>query len=188
MRMFGNSLSPIARPVPALALSVVVALLLSGCSGGSGYRDIDAYMESVRAKPKGRIKPLPEFKSYEAFAYSAGGMRSPFEPPVQVKPRRPGESEVPPPDQNRVKQYLEQFPIGSLRMRGVLGDDEALFALVEDGEGTVTRVREGDYLGQDHGQISLITETQIELTEIVSDGVGGWTERPRTIQIVAMDQ
>lgn len=173
-----------AARIPLLA---AVVLVLAGCDGG-GYRDLDQFMARVQDKPKGRIQPLPEFKSYEAFAYSAGGMRSPFEPPVQVKPRAPGESDVPPPDPDRVRQFLEQFPIGSLRMRGVLGDDDSLYALIEDGQGGVHRVSEGDYLGQDHGQISRVTETEIELTEVVSNGVGGWTERPRTILIVSADQ
>ena len=34
---------------------------------------------------KGTIEPLPEFKPYESFQYSAAGLRAPFSKPVDVK-------------------------------------------------------------------------------------------------------
>lgn len=170
------------------APAALLVLVLGGCGGSSGFQDIDQFMAEVQARPKGRIAPLPEFQPYEAFAYSAAGQRSPFEPPVQVQPRRASESLVPPPDPNRVKQYLEQFSIGQLAMKGILADDDEFYALVEDAEGGVHRVREGDYLGTDNGQIDRITETEIELTEVVSDGAGGWLERPRTLTLATVDQ
>ena len=41
----------------------------------------------------------------------------------------------------------------------------------------------GDYLGRNEGRIVAITESQVDIVEIVPDGEGGWLERPRTIPL-----
>src|SRR5512134_1813306 len=93
----------------------VAFLLLSGCSGSGEFKDLQAFMDEVESRPKGQIEPLPEFLPYQAFAYGAGDMRSPFEPPQKIQPvdRRAASTNVKP-DLARVKQYLEQFSIGQL--------------------------------------------------------------------------
>jgi type IV pilus assembly protein PilP len=58
-----------------------------------------------------------------------------------------------------------------------------LFALVKDGYGGVVRVREGEYMGRNHGRIVSIQKDRINLIEIVPDGQGGWLERPRTLAL-----
>jgi len=68
-----------------------------------------------------------------------------------------------------------------LKMVGTLGRNTELFALIEDGEGGVHRVQLGDYMGRDHGQIQEITETELLLTEVISNGVGGWIKRNRSV-------
>ena len=45
------------------------------------------------------------------------------------------------------------------------------------------RVREGDFMGSNWGEIETITPSRIDLTEIVSDGGDGWLERPRSIEL-----
>ena len=57
-------------------------LFLTACSGGTNVADLEQYVADVAAKPRGRIQPLPEFKPYSAFIYSASAMRSPFESPA----------------------------------------------------------------------------------------------------------
>ena len=171
------------RILPA-SLAVVAAILLGGCSDGGRYEDLDRFMAEVQARPKPPVPPLPEFKAYEPFAYGAAGLRSPFEPPAPPRPPRlPGDEADVEPDPNRVKQYLESFPINELSMVGTLERDGEVYALIRDAEGSVHRVSEGDYLGMDHGEILEITEAGIEMDEIVSDGLGGWVKRSRTVQL-----
>ncbi|WP_020410314.1 pilus assembly protein PilP [Hahella ganghwensis] len=171
-----------------LSIFLVLAALfipLSGCSTGSGFEDLEAYVKEVKARPKKRIEPLPEFKAYEAFSYSAANRRSPFTPPQVVQlaslDQKP-KSNVKP-DFNRPQELLESFAIGNMAMVGTIikQDDSRLFALVSDGDGGIHRVREGNYMGKNHGKVVSVTESQIELIEIVSDGQGGWFERPRTM-------
>ena len=172
------------------ALAVfLIGGVLAGCGGGSDFADLETFMDEVDSRPKGAIVPLPTFEQIAPFAYHASNMRSPFEPPVLVKrvERAKGGPQVTP-NFNRSKQYLEQYTIGTLSMVGTLAQGQAVFALVQDGEGGVHRVQRGDYMGTDHGQIQTIGEAAIELIEIVRDGTGGWIERSRTVNLAGSDR
>ena len=169
------------KPVRLLGLSFV--LLLTGCGGSADNSDLRAWMEEVRSRPKGRIEPLPPFEQIPPFAYQAAALRSPFEPPVVVRQVERRDGPQVQPDSNRVKQFLEQFTVGQLAMVGTLEQGRTRFALVQDAEGGVHRVQQGDYMGTDHGRIMRVDEAGIELIEIVPDGVGGWVERARTVAL-----
>lgn len=164
-------------------IALCLAGALGGCSGGGDFADLQAYMDEVRAKPKGSIEPLPAFQPYEAFTYSASAMRSPFQPPIKIDlARKQKGSEEIRPDETRIKQFLEGFNIEGFTMVGTLSNDGATYGLLQGGGG-VHRVKVGDYLGRNHGRIVEIGEAAIEVVEIVPDGDGGWLERPRTIAL-----
>ena len=55
--------------------------LLSAC-GASEMADLRQFVEDKTERPGGLIEPIPTFTAYEAFAYSAAGMRSPFDRPI----------------------------------------------------------------------------------------------------------
>jgi type IV pilus assembly protein PilP len=173
----------------ATGLAVLFTIVVAGCSSDGEFRDLSAYMEEVQSRPPGRIEPLPPFEQVPPFAYQASNMRSPFEPPVQVKrvDRAQGGPQVRP-DLNRARQFLEQYPVGSLRMVGTLAQGNRTYALIQDGDGGVHRVQRGDFMGTDHGRIQDIAETAIELIEIVPDGTGGWVERARTVSLGGGDR
>jgi type IV pilus assembly protein PilP len=174
-----------SRPWLAAALVGLVA----GCSGNGEFADLRAFTEEVQSRPPGPIEPLPPFEQVPPFAYQASNMRSPFEPPVQVKrvDRAQGGPQVKP-DLNRARQYLEQYPVANLTMVGTLAQGPRTYALVQDADGGVHRVQRGDYMGTDHGRIQDIAETAIELIEIVPDGTGGWVERARTVSLGGGDR
>lgn len=166
----------------SLALLLSVALLFGCSSGQRQFADLEEFMREVQARPQRPPDPLPEFKPYEPFAYSAAGKRSPFEPPVEQRRRPEGMPDVQP-DPNRVKQFLEQFSLNDLSMVGTLERDAETYALIRDATGSVHRVTVGDFMGPNHGEIRAIAEAGIELEEIVPDGVGGWLQRVRTIRL-----
>jgi type IV pilus assembly protein PilP len=172
------------RTLRRAMLGLVAIGFVAGCSATNDFQDIKSFMDQVDAKGKGQIEPLPEFLPYQAFAYSAGNMRSPFEPPVVVKPIDPNKKTAQvKPDPNRVKQFLEQFNIGAIAMVGTLSQGARLYGLVRDPQGGVHRVQMGDYMGMDNGKVLAIDENRIEVLEIVSDGTGGWVERERTVSL-----
>jgi type IV pilus assembly protein PilP len=158
-------------------------LLLTGCGSSNDFDDLQAYMDEVRARPKGSIEPLPKFPAYEAFTYAASALRSPFQPPVKLDlTERPKGSKDIKPDETRVKQFLEGFNIEVFEMVGTLSKGDGMYALVS-GAGGVHRVRVGDYLGRNDGRVVSIGEAAVEVVEIVPDGAGGWLERPRSITL-----
>ena len=86
-------------------------------------------------------------------------------------------------DKNRVPEYLENFPLDSLRMVGTVYKEEQLWALIRVPGGAVHRVKEGNYLGKNHGKILKVKDVSITLTEIVENGFGGHKERDNEIAI-----
>jgi type IV pilus assembly protein PilP len=157
---------------------------LTGCSGGD-LSDLDEYMAEKRTRPGGIIAPIPTFKAYEAFAYSATTLRSPFDRPIEVREIAQLQAIAAiKPDENRAKEFLEQFTFDSLRMVGTLERDDTSWTLIRDPDGGVHRVRTGNFLGRHHGKIVEMTDTYVSVVEIVSDGTtDGWVERPRTIKL-----
>ncbi|MFZ6046059.1 type 4a pilus biogenesis lipoprotein PilP [Pseudomonas sp. CR3202] len=166
-----------------LAFCALILASLSGCGVGDDFSDLQAYMDEVRARPKGAIEPLPKFQPYEAFTYSAAALRSPFQPPVKIDlaQQQKGSKDIHP-DETRVKQFLEGFNIESFEMVGTLSNTAGTFALIS-GAGGVHRVKVGDYLGRNHGRIVAIDEARVDVVEIVPDGEGGWLERPRSLAL-----
>ena len=167
----------------ALLVALISALGLVACGGDSGYADLDAFMAEKRARPGGHMEPIPPFKAYKAFSYSAASMRSPFDRPIQIVSGPQLGKPTIKPDLDRTKEYLEQFTFDSLSMVGTLAKGDEFFVLIQDDAGGIHRVKKGNYVGRNHGRIVETTETYIAVIEIVSDGNEGWMERPRTIKL-----
>lgn len=163
-------------------LMLLTAGLLTACGGDMD--DLDRYINEIKARPGGRIDPLPEIKPYEVFTYAADaeGMRSPFVPdaPQAVAGGSINDTR---PDPDRSREYLESFPLDSLRMVGTLELSGTNFGLVQTSDGLIHRVVPGNYIGQNDGRIVRVTESEIELVEIISDGIGGYLEREAAISL-----
>jgi type IV pilus assembly protein PilP len=164
-----------------IKLGLAVSLLLLGLSGcGSGSDDLDAYVNEIKKRKGGVIEPLPEITPYEVFNYLADkqGIRSPFRPDT---PQSAGGASGPRPDDERSREYLETFPLDALSMVGTLHIDETMFGLVRTSDGLIHRVTPGNFMGQNDGRITEISESEIELVEIISDGIGGYIERDAAV-------
>lgn len=162
-----------------VALSLTV-LAIGGCSGDMD--DLDEYINTVKARPGGRIDPLPEITPYEVFTYNADidGLRSPFVPDSPQAATGMADSGTRP-DRERSREFLEQFPLDTLRMVGTLSQGETDYGLVQTSDGLIHRVVPGQYMGQNDGRITTIKESEIELIEIISDGIGGYVERDAAV-------
>ena len=163
----------------------VISLSLAGC-GGDEFSDLDDFMDEKRSRPGGVIAPIPAFKAYKAFSYSATSLRSPFDRPIEIREisQLQAVSTVEP-DETRPKEFLEQFTFDSLVMVGTLSRGGVDWSLIRDPDGGVHRVKIGNFLGRNHGKIVEMTGNYVAVIEIVSDGNDGWVERPRTIKLQA---
>lgn len=166
-----------------LILSALL-LPLAGC-GGSDYSDLRAYMNEVKARPAGRIAPVPEFESYQTFEYSAMNERDPFQllgGDARIVENTISNTGISP-DTSRNKETLEQYPLDTLKFVGHLERDGEKWAIVTSPDSLVHRVRIGNHLGMNYGEIVAIGETKISLKEIVPDGMGGWIEREAALSL-----
>ena len=173
-----------------VALVMLVASLIVGCGVNNNTRDLRGFVDDVMSQPRGYVEPLPVFEPYQAFSYSATGLRSPFDLPIALDEitARPIPTSSLLPDSNRSKEQLENYSLLSLSMVGTIKVSEGtLWALVSAPEGGVHKVREGFYMGQNHGRIVNVNVQRIDLIEIVPNGVGGWIERPRTLVLDGVD-
>ncbi|HKU14575.1 MAG TPA: pilus assembly protein PilP [Steroidobacteraceae bacterium] len=161
--------------ISAAALAV---LSLSGCS--SGMDELRKQVDEIKSRPGEAIEPLPEIKPYESFAYNASNMRSPF---VPTAPARTDLAAGVRPDVKRPREFLEQFPLDTMRMVGTLQLQGRNYGLVQGKDGLVHRVLPGSFVGQNDGRIVGISSTKISIIEIVPDGLGGYIERPAALAL-----
>jgi len=175
-----------------LTLVTLISSLLQGCIWVDDTSDLKLFVREKLAAPGGGIEPLPELVAYEAFVYEGPWQRDPF---VALLPQQfldDDEVVVAPtimPDFNRVKEYLEEFPVEQLQMVGTITSpvDGQLIALVRDSNAEVHQIKLGSRLGIDYGVVVDIDERGIELKEIVSNGRGGWMSRPRVVKLPGLE-
>jgi type IV pilus assembly protein PilP len=165
--------------------------LLTACGVPSGTADLKHFVDDVMSQPRGVIEPLPVFEPYEAFSYSATGLRSPFDLPVnldEVAKMVAPSSDIKP-DLNRSKEQLEQYSFGLLSMVGsIKHESNHLWALISVPSSGIHKVKEGYYIGQNHGRVVRISQQRIDIIEIVPNGVGGWIERPRSLVLAGAEE
>ena len=174
------------HPMALRCIAVLAILAAAGC-GRSVTRSADvadnesnleSWVAEVDNRPPPPLDPLPVMQQFESFEYAAQGLRDPFS-----RAFRDTGGSGPRPDSNRPKQALENFPLDSLDMVGTIGSGRALTALVQGPDKMTYKVRPGAYLGQNDGRVTSVAEDRVDLVELVTDGAGGWLERPASISL-----
>lgn len=166
-----------------LTMTIMGTLLLTGCS--SRLDVVNEQMQQIRNQPPQPVPPAPVFLPVPSFAYSAQQLRSPFMPPSLAMELTVAAGHQIMPDLSRPPQYLEQFPIEALIMKGTLKRaNGSLYGLIQAPEGGVVRVEKGNYLGKNYGRIVDITPSQISVIEVVPNGRDGFVERPRNLVMI----
>lgn len=170
--------------LPMLAALTAALFSLGGCGSNSNLGELDARLQEIKARPRGRIEPPPEFKPIATFTYSAHQLRSPFTPPMDQELIEVQEGKQVEPDLGRPKEYLERFTLEALRMVGTISKPgQQLQALIADPSGAVTRVSPGSYMGKNFGRVTEVSEVNVGLIEIVPDGRDGWVERSSNVSL-----
>ena len=156
---------------------------LAGCDGPQGTVELQTYLQTAQVHSGEAIEPLPEINPAHVFTYDALTLRNPF----QAVPRGGAGNwqvslvgdEL---DGDRVRQFLEGFDLEQFEMVGTLSNDLETNALLRV-NGVIHRLKVGDYLGRNNGQIASVDVTQVEVFEVISDGRGGWLGRSLTIPL-----
>lgn len=176
------------RSLRLIATAALLALL-AGCAADKS--DLEKFVRDERAKSGGAIEPLPTPRVFDTFTYKPGDRRSPFKVDLTgtalARASRGanaggGDGGVRP-DDMRPREYLEDFSLDALKMVGHIELKGTMYALVKDGDGAVHRVKVGNYMGQNHGRITNLSETEIRISEIVSDGKGSFVSRDTSLAL-----
>ncbi|MHB1272840.1 MAG: pilus assembly protein PilP [Rhodanobacter sp.] len=170
------------KPARAVRISLMLgaALILGGCT--RGMSDLRSWVAQEKAKRGAPIQPLPVIKTFETFKYDDQDKRDPFSASTaELQPSNTGNG--PRPDANRAKQPLEMFALDSLKMVGTVGTGANMEVLIKDPGGVIHRVHRGEYMGQNYGHVTAISDDHIDLVELISNGSGGWMERPASIAL-----
>lgn len=165
-----------------LVILFLISNLPSCTSNNMG--DLQEWVSGIKKRQKGSVEPLPEIKTVEPFVFKPEEIRDPFvqnEKTEQQEEAR-GDNGIHP-DTTRAKEDLESYELDTLRMVGTINQNGILWGLVKAVDGTIHRVRTGNYLGRNFGKIIRIKEGQIELLEIIPDSPSGWRERKAALDL-----
>ncbi len=172
---------PMHRPVASLTL--VCTLALAGC--GAELDELQAWMDQQRREAKPNVEPIAAPKQFDPQPYAQAEGVEPFSAQklsvaLRQEVRQPNSllaSEM-----NRRKEPLEAYPLDSMAMVGSMLKKGQTFALLKV-DNLLYQVKAGDYLGQNYGKVTKISETDIALREIVQDAAGEWIERTSNLQL-----
>jgi type IV pilus assembly protein PilP len=166
-----------------LMATLLAVSMLTAC--GESMDDLNSYIATTNARPAEPIAPIPPVQTYTPYAYEGLLGRDPF-----LQSLSEGSDDVasssgagPRPDFDRSKEYLERYELDTLAMVGTFARDNSYWALVRDPEGVIHRVPAGDFIGKNHGQVVAISSTELQLSELISDGAGGWLVREASIAL-----
>lgn len=163
----------LSKPLP-----LFLVLALSGCMTEGD--DIQSWMNEQTRSMRGNVEPLPEMQTFPVVSYSAMDEVDPFRS-SRIEPETRAAT-TGGPDLNRQREPLEAYPLESIAMVGVLEQSGRKHALVRV-DGSLHQVRVGNYMGQNHGVITEISDGAVSLTEIVEDMNGDWVERSSRLRL-----
>ena len=168
-----------------IGILMFVTIFLAAC-GGEEFQDLRDFVRDSGADLRGQVDSPPEIKPYEPFPYeNNASLPDPFKPRKQETKNASGSgSGLNQPDFARPKQELEEFPLESMKMVGYLRKGNIGNAIIRSSEGKLHRIKVGNYVGMNFGQITSISESEVKIKEMVQDGAGDWSERISSLQLV----
>lgn len=165
--------------------AAVLALLalLAACT--ADQEELRAWMDQQRHEVKPSVSPLQPPKKFDPAPYTMAQGVDPFSSQkltVVLKQEAQQPNSLLAAEMNRRKEPLEAYPLDSMTMVGSLDKQGQPFALLRV-DNLLYQIKVGDYLGQNYGRVTKITETEVDLREIVQDASGEWIERPAALQL-----
>ncbi|MES2047452.1 MAG: pilus assembly protein PilP, partial [Pseudomonadota bacterium] len=152
------------RSAGKLMMLLVPALTLAGC-GDNGLTEVREWMDGVKKETRIIIPKISEPKLYVPVAYTGKDQIDPFNPnkllAALAKIRAESDNGLKP-DMNRRREALEAFPLDVLKMVGIIEKPNMKNALIQVDK-SIYQAKIGNYVGQNFGMITKITDTDIEI-------------------------
>lgn len=166
----------------------LLVALLAGCADPQ-LSALEQTLESTRehADEPDALR-IPALPAYRPVGYHYGARRSPFlaaEAVAQAQNALPGASRTGElaPDTSRAKEPLERFALQQLQLVGTLSMGQRHVALIKTPEHEVVSVREGNYMGDNHGRITRITPQAVSVSERIFTRQDGWQKRAAALEL-----
>ena len=169
--------------VLSLASCAVVLTLLAGCSPEN--EELMQWMQDEHNKVKPNVQPVYPPKKFDPQAYVGADGPDPFGAQKLVAASGASSkqsSALLAAAQNHRAEPLEAYPLDSMTMVGAMIQGGRAHALLKV-ENLLHDVKVGDWIGQNYGRVTKITEQEVTLSETVQDATGEWIERTSTLQL-----
>ena len=171
------------QPLRLASVLLVASLLLAACTGDQD--ELQQWMEQQKREVRPNVEPLSAPKKFTPEPYSSIGAVEPFSTQkltVALKQEARQPNSLLAAEINRRKEPLEAYPVDSMAMVGSVTRNGQPYALLKV-DNLLYQVKQGDYLGQNYGKITKISETNVAYREIVQDAAGEWIERNSALQL-----
>jgi type IV pilus assembly protein PilP len=168
-----------------IAMSSMLLAMLAGCGDG-GVQEVKQWMDETRRDSKVIVPKLAEPKKFTPFVYGGKNSVDPYDPGklavalAKLKASTKGNGIKP--DLDRRREPLEAYPLDTIRMVGTLQKPGLTYAILQVDK-AIFQVKVGNYIGQNMGMVTGISEEKVELKEIIQDASGEWVERKATLEL-----
>ncbi|MEM7193484.1 MAG: pilus assembly protein PilP [Pseudomonadota bacterium] len=170
-----------------LLASFLIGIFCVGCTIDTDIDDLKTFTEDAYKDQKPEVEPLPPLQPHAVFIYTASDLKDPFDPEnLKEKQQRQevAESDTEGPDRSRRKEPLEQFPLDSLVLRGIMEQGGENWAIIGAPDKSVHRVKEGNFMGEFDGRILSVTDLSLVVSELKRNPVGKWESLESEILLV----
>lgn len=157
---------------------------LGGCSDNDQLA-VTQWMSDVKQETKIVVRKIDEPKKFTPFSYGAADAVDPYNPiklSVALAKMQAKSNGAFKPNLDRRREVLEDYPLDAMKMVGTLQKPGLSYALVQVDK-AVFRIKVGNYVGQNFGMVTKVSETEMDLKEIVQDASGEWIERQAKLEL-----
>ena len=165
-----------------VALFAMPALLLLGCSQEA---EVKEWMERTKQDTRVVIPKIAEPKTYTPFKYEHKDSVDPFNSvklSAALAKMRAQSGKGIRPDLERRREPLEQYPLDTIKMVGLLQKPGMTYAILQMDK-LIFQAKVGNYIGQNFGMITNVTDEGMDIKEIVQDAAGEWVERRARLEL-----
>jgi type IV pilus assembly protein PilP len=175
------------RKISTFTAGFVILTFLAGC-GTSDEGDLQVWMTEQKNSTKVKVEKLAEPIRFTPQPYGQEGSVDPFSAQKLTQALKRDSNQATSnaalitPELARRKEPLEAAPLDTVAMVGSMTKLGQPIALVRV-DNLLYQVKLGNYIGQNYGRITKVSETGLVLREIVQDAGGEWIERTATLQL-----
>lgn len=179
-----NSVHPSRWTSARLMLVLPLFFMLAAC-GDNGIEGERQWMAQVRQQTRVTVPKIAEPKTFTPFVYGGKDQVDPFNPAklaIAMAKQQTRSNSAFKPDLSRRREALEAFPLDAMDMVGTLRKKGENYALIR-ADHAIYRARVGNYIGQNFGKIAAISDTEVDINEVVQDASGEWVERKAKLEL-----